>query len=119
MAREAPWRKEHDVDPYIVARTREAWAQHFGCRRDAAQAILVDRKVEVAGTVAPFDFDKGDSAAATRDEIDLADGNAEPLADNPPAVEAQPPCGAALGPASARFGRSAVQTRSFRVRARA
>ena len=42
MAWQALWRKEHHVDPYVVARAGKARAQHFGRRGDAAQAILVD-----------------------------------------------------------------------------
>jgi hypothetical protein len=76
MARQAPRRKEHHVDAYVVARAGEARAEHFGGGGDAAQAILVDREVEIGGAVAPFDFDEGDRAPAPRDEVDLACGNA-------------------------------------------
>jgi len=119
MAWQAPWRKEHHVDAYVIARTREARAQHFGRGGNAAQAVLVDRKVEIGGAVAPFDFDEGDGATAPRDEVNLADRNAKAFADDAPAVEAQPPRRAALGPASARFGGGAVQACSFSVSARA
>ena len=119
MAWQAPWRKEHHVDPYIVAWTGEARAQHFGGSGDAAQAILVDGKVEVGGAVAPFDLDEGDSAAPPRDEVHLADGDAQSFAEDAPAVEAQPPCGAALSLAPARLGGGAVQAPSFSVSARA
>ena len=80
---------------------------------------MVDRKVEVGGAVAPFDLDEGDRAAAPRDKVDLADGDAEPFADDAPAVKAQPPRRAALGLASACFGGGAVQACSFSVSARA
>jgi hypothetical protein len=119
MAWQAPWRKEHHVDPYVIARAGEARAQHFGGGGDAAQAILVDGKVKIGGTVAPFDLDESDHAPAPRDKVDLADGNAEPFAEDAPAVEAEPPGGAAFGPASACFGRGAVQACSFSVSARA
>jgi hypothetical protein len=88
MAWQAPWRKEHHVDANVVAGTREARAQHFGGRSDTAQAIMIDGKVKVGGAVAPFDLDKGDRAAAPRNEVDLADRDAEPFADDTPAVEA-------------------------------
>src|SRR3546814_12799458 len=45
--------------------------------------------------------------------VDFADPNAEPFAQYAPAVEAQPPGGAAFGLAPARFGGGAVQARSF------
>jgi len=80
---------------------------------------MVDGKVEIGGTVAPFNLDESDGASAPRDEVDLADGNAQPLADYAPAVEAQPPGGTSFGPASARFGGGAVQACSFSVSARA
>ena len=119
MARQAARRKEHHVDSDVIVRTREARGEHFGGGGDAAQAIRVDREVEVGGAVAPFDLDEGDHASAPRDEVDLADGDAEALALYAQAVEAQPPGGAAFGLASARFGGGAVQARSFRARARA
>ncbi len=101
MARQAARRKEHHVDPDVVARAREARGEHFGGRGDAAEAVWVDREVEVFGPVAPFDFDEGDHPSAPRDEVDFADGDAQPLAQYAPAVEAQPPGGAALGAAAA------------------
>jgi hypothetical protein len=119
MAWQALWRKEHHVDPYVVARAGEARAQHFGSRSDAAQAILVDGEVEVGGAVAPFDLDEGDRAPAPRDKVDLADGDAEPLAQDAPAMEAEPPCGTALGLAATRFGGGAIQACSFSASARA
>ena len=88
MARQAARCKEHHVDSDVIARTREARGEHFGGGGDAAEAVLVDRKVEVGGTVAPLDFDKGDGAPAPRDEVDLTDGNAQPLAQYAPPVEA-------------------------------
>jgi len=119
MAWQAPWRKKHHVDADIVAWSREARAQHFGGCSDAAQAILVDGKVEIGGAIAPFDFDKGDGPPTSRNKVDFADGHAEPLAQNAPAVKAQPPCGAALGLAPTCFGGGAVQACSFSVSARA
>ncbi len=119
MARQAARRKEHHVDPYGVARPGEARTEHFRGRRDAAQPIFIDRKVEVGWTFAPFDLDEGDGAPAARDKIDLADGNAEPLAQNAPAVEAEPPGGATFGAAAARFGGGAGQSGSFSASARA
>jgi hypothetical protein len=119
MAWQAPWRKEHHVDPYVVARAGEARAQHFSGGGDAAQAVLVNRKVEVGGAVAPFDLDESDNAPAPRDEVDLADGDAQPFTDDAPAVKAQPPRRAAFGAASACFGGGAAQACSFSVSARA
>ena len=88
MAWQAPWCKEHHVDANVVARAGEARSEHFGRRGDAAQPVLVDRQVEVGGTVAPLDLDKGDGAPAPRDKVDLTDGNAQPLAQYAPPVEA-------------------------------
>ena len=88
-------------------------------RSDAAQAVLVDREVEVFGPFAPFHLDEGDDAAAPRDQVDFARRDAQPLAQDAPAVEAQPPRRAALGLAPARFGRGALQPASLSVRARA
>jgi hypothetical protein len=119
MARQASWRKEHHVDPYVIARPGEARAQHFGGCGDAAQAILVDGKVEVGGAVAPFDLDESDGAPSAGDEVDFADGNAQPFADYAPAVEAQPPSCNTLGPSAACFGGGAVQAPSFSASARA
>lgn len=119
MAWQAPWRKEHHVDADIVARSGEAWAQHFGCRRDAAEAILVDGKVKVGGAVAPLHLDEGDRTAAPRDKVDFADGNAEALAQYAPAVEAQPPGRASLRLTPTRFGGGAIQACSFSASARA
>jgi len=119
MARQAPRRKEHHVDADVVARPREARAEHFGGRGDAAQAVRIDREIEVGGPVAPFDLDEGDDAAAPRDEVDLAHGDAQPLPQYPPSVQPQPPGGAAFGLAPARFGRGALHPASFSASARA
>ena len=113
MAWEAPGRKEHHVDPYVIARSGEARAQHFGGGGNAAEAIVIDREVEVLRPVAPLDLDEGDRAAAARDEVDFADRDTEPLAEDTPAVEAEPPGGAALGLAPARLGRGALQSPPF------
>ena len=67
MAWQAARRKEHHVDPDVVARPGEARGEHFGGRGDAAQAILVDREIEVLGPVAPFDLDECDNAAVARE----------------------------------------------------
>ena len=88
MARQAARRKEHHVDSDVVARAREARGEHFGGGGDAAQAILVDREVEIGGAVAPFDLYERHRPPAPRDEVDFADPNAQSLADDTPAVEA-------------------------------
>ena len=119
MARQAPWRKEHHVDAYVIARPRKARPQYFSGGSDAAKAILVDSKIEIGGAVAPFYLYKSDDAAAPRDQIDFARGHAKPLAQNTPTVEAQPPRRAPFGLAPARLGRRALQTLSFKSSARA
>ena len=119
MARQAPWRKEHHVDAYVIARPRKARPQHFGSGSDAAQAILVDRKVEIGSAVAPLDLDEGDDPPAPRDQIDFARRYAKPLAEDTPAVQPQPPRRAAFGLAPARLGRRTLQAPSFRSSARA
>ena len=119
MARQAPWRKEHHVDAYVIARPGKARPQHFGGGSNAAKAILVDRKVEIGGAVAPFHLDKRNDPPAPRDQIDFARGHAQPLPEDTPAVQAQPPGRAAFGLASARLSRSALQTPSFSSNARA
>lgn len=119
MARQTLRRKQHHVDPYIVLRPGEARAQYFRRRRDPAQAMMIDRKVKVVGPVAPFHLDEGEGAAAPGDQIDLASGHAQPFAQNPPAVKAQPPGGVTLGPAAPCFGGGTVQARSFSASARA
>ena len=119
MAREAPGRKEHHVDADIILRPREARGEHSGGRRDTAQAIRIDRKIEIGGAIAPLDLNEGDRASAPRDKIDFANGNAEPLAQYAPAVQAQPPGRATFGLASVRFGGGTVQARSLSASARA
>ena len=119
MARQSLRRKEHHVDADFIRRARKAGDEHFRRRRDASQAPLVDRKVEVFGALAPFHLDEGERFAAPRDEVDLARWNAEALPEDAPAVQPQPPCGAPFGPAAPRFGGGAVQARSFNASARA
>ena len=119
MARQAPWRKEHHVDAYVIARAGEARAQHFGGRGDPAQAPGIDGKVEIGGAVAPLYLDERNDPPAPRDQIDFARRYAKPLAEDTPAVQPQPPRRAAFGLASARLSRSALQTPSFSSNARA
>ena len=85
----------------------------------AAQAILVDREIEILGPVAPFDLDEGDNAAAAGDQVDFADRDAQSLAEDAPAVEAEPPGGTAFGLAPARFGLGAFHPAPLSVSARA
>ena len=123
MAGLAARRKEHQVERVVVVWPGDARRPHFGRGGAAAEAILVDREVEILGGVAPFDLDEGDDAPAPRNQIDFTDRDAKTLAQNPPAVEPQPPGGAAFGLAPARFGRGAFHAGSFpaslSVRARA
>ena len=98
---------------FWVSKLNPAWSW------DRPLARVVDRKVEVFGALAPLHLDEGERFAAPRDEVDLARGNAEPLPENAPAVQAQPPCRAPFGPAAPRFGGGAVQARSFNASARA
>ena len=119
MARQAPWRKEHHVDAYVIAWPGKARSQYFGGCRDAAQAILVDRKVEISGAVAPLYLDECNDPPAPRDQIDFARRYAKPLAEDTPAVQPQPPRRAAFGLASACLGRRTLQAPSFRSNARA
>src|SRR3546814_8955655 len=94
MARQTPRRKEHHVDSDRIVRTREARGEYFRRRRDPAQAPGVDGEIQIFDAVAPFDLDEGEGAAAPRDQVDLARRYPQPLAQYPPAVEAQPPGGA-------------------------
>jgi len=119
MAWQAARRKEHHVDPDVVLRPGEARGEHFGRRGDAAQAILVDRKIEILGPVAPFDLDEGDNAAAAGDQIDFADRDAQSLTKDAPAMEAKPPGGTAFGLAPARLGLGAFHPAPLSVSARA
>ena len=79
MARQSLRRKEHHVDADFIRRARKAGDEHFRRRRDASQAPLVDRKVEVFGALAPLHLYEGERRAAPRDQVDLPRGNAEPL----------------------------------------
>ena len=119
MAWQTPRRKQHHVDPYVIAWPGEARPQHFGRRRDTTQAILVDGVVEILGPLAPFHLDKGDDAPAPCHQIDFARRDAQSLAQYPPAVKAQPPGRAAFGAPPARFGLGTLQALSFSVSARA
>lgn len=119
MAWQAPRRKEHHVDADVVAGASEAGGEHFRGGGDAAKTEMVDGQVKVFGALAPLHFNEGNCASPACDQIDLARGDAQPLPDNPPAVEAQPPRRPALGLASPRFGGGAFQPASFSAKARA
>lgn len=109
VAGEAAGDEEDGVDTDVVAGTGEARGKLLGCCGDAAQAVAVEREVGGRCGGALLDLDKGDSATAAGDQIDLAAMDSHAPREDPPAVEPQPPGGERLGAPAAAFGEEAVQ----------
>ena len=106
------------VDADHVAETGVARREAFGGDRDPAQAVGVERPCGGILGLALLDLDEGEGAAAARDEVDFAAGNARSLGEDRPAVKPQPPGGDAFGAPSALLGGITVQV-ALRSRARA
>ena len=71
--------------------------------------MLVERKRCGVGGGALLDLDEGQHLAAPGDQVDFAAAHLDPLGENSPAVEAEPPGRDRLGAASTLFGVAAVQ----------
>src|SRR5262249_40531537 len=77
----------------------------------AGDADLLARPQRVDGgevVVAPLDLDDGQCAAATGDDVDLADRALQAARDDAVALEPQPPGGQALAAAAAAPGPPAI-----------
>lgn len=101
-------REQDDIDANVVARIGIAWHQIFGRRRDAGEAALVDREIELGGGGAQLDLDKGDEGTFLGDQIDFACGGTDAAGEDAPAFEAEPPAGEALAAAAGGFGEAAL-----------
>ena|GEM_PF-6148481 len=102
--RQAARYEEDRVDPDHVAGAGETRGQPLGGDRDPAQAILVERPGGGFGAAPLLDLDECDGRAAPSDEVDFATRDPSANRENPPAVNAQPPCRDLLGPATAPLG---------------
>jgi hypothetical protein len=78
--------------------------QPFGGDRDPPQPVLVERHGRAFVAAARLHLDKGEHPAAARDQVDFAARHAGAPRQDPPAVQAQPPCRQALRPAPALLG---------------
>src|SRR3546814_11299592 len=76
--------------------------------RSPAQRAFFPRPGGRCAVGAPLDLDKGDGAAAPRDQVYLSPRAAHPLPQYAIALEAEPPCGEHFGPASSRFATGAI-----------
>ena len=119
MLRQASRDDEDRIDANVVARPGVTRLELARGDRDAAQAMLIERKRRSVGGGALFDLDEGQHLAAPRDQINLAAAHFDPLGENSPAVEPQPPGGNRLGAATALLGVTAVQPDAPSASARA
>ena len=118
VARQPAGQEEYGVDANVIAVAGKAGRKALGGDRDPAQPILVEGHRRAFFAAACLDLDKGDGTAATRDQVDLAAWHAGPPGQDPPAVQAQPPCGQPLRAAAALLGNDApVQRLSSSARA--
>ena len=109
MLRQAAWHDEDRVDSDVVAGAGVTRLELARGDRDAAQSMLIERKRRGVGGGALFDLDEGEHLAAPGNKVDFAAAHLDPLGENSPAVEAEPPGRDRLGAASALFGVAAVQ----------
>jgi hypothetical protein len=96
--------EEDDVDADIIATLHISGRENFSSGGHAAQAIIVNRMVELGNRRAIFDFDESDNAGATRDKIDFAGGRSDAHVEDFPPLQPQPCRGKAFGPPTAGFG---------------
>lgn len=75
--------------------------------------MRINRCVERLFAAPPFDLDKGERAAAPRDQVNLAAMDAAPLCKYPPPFEAQIPCGEGFGASALRLGAGAAADHRF------
>jgi hypothetical protein len=96
--------QEQGIDANRVAISGVAGREPLGGDRDPAQAIFIECPCCGVFGAALFDLDEGQCPAATRNEVDLATGNAGAPRENSPALQPQPPGGERFGPTPPRFG---------------
>ena len=109
MLRQSAWDDEDRVDPDVVARAGISRLELACGDRDAAQAMLVERQGCGIGGGALLDLDERQPLAAPRNQVDLTAAHLDPLGEDPPAMEAEPPGGDRFGAAPALLGVAAVQ----------
>ena len=86
VARPAAWRKEQYVNPLQIACPDETRGNRFGSTDHPAQAIIVDRKVQISGALAPLYLNEGNGTPAPDDQVNLAARSLFPPRENPPTL---------------------------------
>ena len=119
MTRPSAGHDEDRVDADIVAGPGITRRKALGGGRDPAKAIFVERQPGRLLRGALLDLDERKDAATSRDQVDLATGDAGPAGDDRPAVEPEPPRRDRLRAAAARFGGLTGQSLAPRWSARA
>lgn len=85
------WDQEQHIDADYIAILGKTGRQPFGGESDPAQAIFIERPGRSFLAAALFDFDKGESSAASCDQVDLTARNARTPCQNAPALQPEPP----------------------------
>src|SRR5690606_5655145 len=86
----ATGRKKHHVDTPILVRAGVTMTDRFSRRRDTAQAVAVDGRIEPFPTRAPFHLDEGNRPSAANDQIDLATRRLQSPRKHAPTVQSKP-----------------------------
>jgi hypothetical protein len=104
VTRQVPRDDEYRIDADIVAIAGIARCQSLRGHCDTAQPIFIERPCGRFRGAALLDLDESEDPTSTRNEIDLAAGNASAPRKNSPAVQSKPPCGNGFCPAAPGFG---------------
>jgi hypothetical protein len=119
VARKAAGDDVDGIDPNVLAIPGMARREDRGGGDDATQAVIVKRESGSFLGRALLDLHERDGASAPGDQVDLSAPHFRARRKDSPSVQAQPPGGNGLGPASATFSLGAVQDSPSSSRARA
>lgn len=111
-------RDQNHIDADILVSPREAGGEYLSRACHTDQPMAVDCKRESCVIIARLDLHESDHAPPPRDEIDFADRRSDPLRQDAPSAQAEPPCREHLGASATALGFGSVQSASFIASAR-
>jgi hypothetical protein len=110
-------RKQQHVNSMQITCPNEPRRHRFGSADYPAQAIIVDRKVQISGSLTPFNFDKADGPSAPHNQVDLSARSLDPPGKDAPTLEPKIPGRQLFAPAALLFPVLAVYHLSSIARA--
>jgi hypothetical protein len=115
MARPAARRDEDNINLDIIARLGINMGNCIRCRRHTPQPVCVNCGIKVSRQPPRFDLYESRRSPTPRDQVNLAAAQLDPARNDSPAVQAEPPCRAALAPSPKSFSFLTVHPRGSAI----